>query len=302
MRGQRTQRISAADGTELAVEEIGPPDAALTVVFSHGFCLSKAAWAPQRHHLPEHVGDDVRMVFYDHRGHGASAAAPAETYTINQLGDDLDMVISQTAPQGRVVLAGHSMGGMAILAFAARHAETLRRVAGVALVSTAADELGSHGIGRALHTPAVPLLQMAAQRFPRRTTQAWAMARTSLAPLLGIPAMKSPAMAANSQCCRMIGQTAISTIAALLMEFRAYDQKQGVSALTHLPALVACGEQDPITPLAHSAALARVLPHSEFVRVPGAGHMLELERPRLISTAIGKLVARARAYDLACVG
>ncbi|MEB3023407.1 MULTISPECIES: alpha/beta fold hydrolase [Mycolicibacter] len=302
MSGQRTQRVCASDGTELAVEEIGPPGAALTVVFSHGFCLSMAAWAPQRQHLATYFGDDVRMVFYDHRGHGASAVAPAETYTIRQLGDDLDAVITQTAPSGRVVLAGHSMGGMAILAFAARHAETLRRVAGVALVSTAADQLDSCGIGRALRTPAVPLLRLAAQRFPRQTMQAWALARTSVAPLLGIPAMKSPAMAANSQCCRMIGQTPISTIAALLMDFRAYEQKQGISALTHLPALVACGERDPITPLSHSARLARGLAHAEFVRVPGAGHMLELERPRLISTAISKLVARARAYDLACVG
>ena len=54
-------------------------------------------------------------------------------------------VIEDLAPEGEVVLVGHSMGGMSIIAFAERHPELFaKRVAGVALVSTTAGGLHPH--------------------------------------------------------------------------------------------------------------------------------------------------------------
>jgi pimeloyl-ACP methyl ester carboxylesterase len=121
----RTRVVHASDGTQLAVEEVGDPEAPMTVVFSHGFCLNMHTWAPQRHHLWQQYGDQIRLVFYDHRGHGASGVADPGTYTLGQLGADLNAVIEATAPAGQIVLAGHSMGGMTILAFANRFPQTL---------------------------------------------------------------------------------------------------------------------------------------------------------------------------------
>lgn len=298
MEGIRTQIVRASDGTALAVREVGPPNAPLTLVFSHGFCLNMDAWAPQQHRLMRELGDEVRLVFYDHRGHGASGDADPGTYTLAQLGDDLDTVLCETAPTGRVVLAGHSMGGMVILAFAAQHPETVRRVAGVALIATAADQLDACGLGRALRTPLVPLMHLAARTSPWLAGQLWALARNGLAPLLGIPVTKCPTLQANQHCCRMIGDTSIATIVAFLMAFRAHDQRRGLQALAHLPAVVACGEFDQITPMRHSEALAAALPHADLLRVPRAGHMLELERPGLVSSALAGLITRIRHHAL----
>ena len=82
--------VTTADGVSLAVREVGPENAPLTVVFAHGFCLCMGAFHFQRARLAEQWGPQVRMVFYDQRGHGQSGDASPETYTVEQLGRDLE--------------------------------------------------------------------------------------------------------------------------------------------------------------------------------------------------------------------
>ena len=70
--GDRSYLVTTPDGVPLAVREVGPADAPLTVVFAHGFCLRMGAFHFQRMRLSEQWGPQVRMVFYDQRGHGRS--------------------------------------------------------------------------------------------------------------------------------------------------------------------------------------------------------------------------------------
>lgn len=287
------QRVYASDGTALAYRQIGPPTAPLTVVFSHGFCLTMDAWLPQARHLSTALGDTVRLVLYDHRGHGHSDTPDDHaTYTLNQLGDDLATIITSLSFNTPVVLVGHSMGGMAALSFAARHPEMVRRIAGIGLISTAAGRLDACGLGRALATPAVPLMQYCARQAPGITSRLWSLARNTIAPLLGVPVTANPTLHANQTCCRMISDTPIATIAALLSTFRTHDETAALPRLAHLPAFVACGSADRITPLQHSLDLAAALPGAEFLQVPGAGHMLELERPQQVNDGLLRLIAR----------
>lgn len=289
------QHLYASDGTALAYRQIGPTTAPITIVFSHGFCLTMDAWLPQARHLSVVLGDTARLVLYDHRGHGHSEA-PADhaTYTLDQLGDDLAVIVDTLSPDSPVVLVGHSMGGMAVLSFAAHHPEMLDRIAGVGLISTAAGRLDACGLGRALGTPAVPLMQYCARHAPGLASQIWSLARNTVAPLLGIPITISPMLHANQACCRMISHTPIATIAALLATFRTHDESAALPTLAHLPALVACGGADRITPMQHSLDLVAALPNAEFLQAPGAGHMLELERPRLVNDGLLRLVTRAQ--------
>lgn len=54
----------------------------------------------QRTRLPEQLGPDVRMVFYDQRGHGRSGEAAPESYTLTQLGRDLQTVLQVASCAG----------------------------------------------------------------------------------------------------------------------------------------------------------------------------------------------------------
>ncbi|HPZ95936.1 MAG TPA: alpha/beta hydrolase, partial [Mycobacterium sp.] len=74
--------ITTPDGIPLVVREVGPVTAPLTVVFAHGFCMRMGSFHFQRAALAERWGKQVRMVFYDQRGHGKSASAPIDTYSV----------------------------------------------------------------------------------------------------------------------------------------------------------------------------------------------------------------------------
>lgn len=86
------------------------------------------------------------MVTWDQRGHEGSTLAGgryrARGLSIRRLARDLDTVLQSVAPEGPVVLAGHSMGGMTVMAYAGLHPATVtQRVRGVALVARSSGNL-----------------------------------------------------------------------------------------------------------------------------------------------------------------
>lgn len=275
--------IESTDGTRLALSVSGPRHAPVTIVFSHGLALSRHVWRPQCRHLSRLLGDKARLVFYDHRGHGASTEPPpgCSSYSLAQIGTDLATVINHVAPNGPVIVVGHSLGGMAIMAMAHHHPEILTCIAGVALISTAAHALSTSGVARALRTPAVPLLERLVAHAPELTHQLWTLARAAAGPLLGIPTTRV-----------LSGEDTVSirAVVAILSELRCHDQMPGLTTLQEIPAcIIACGDADPVTPFHHSLHMAEQLPQAQLIRAPRAGHMLPLERPRLISEAVAAL-------------
>src|SRR5690242_4178288 len=97
-----------ADGTVLAVHDHGPAHADATAVLVHGWTQDHTSWEDVTARLAR---GGVRVLAYDARGHGWSDAGPRSTATIEQLADDLAELVEQLVPDGRVVLAGHSLGG-----------------------------------------------------------------------------------------------------------------------------------------------------------------------------------------------
>jgi hypothetical protein len=134
--GSRT--VTTDDGIPLHVEVDGDLKAPLTVVFSHGFTARLVEWDLQR----AAVRDRARVVLWDQRGHGRSGWTKLTKATIDRTGRDLGEVLDATTPTGPVVLAGHSMGGMSILALARQRPELFGdRIVGVFLPATSAGGL-----------------------------------------------------------------------------------------------------------------------------------------------------------------
>src|SRR3954452_9571158 len=139
--GSRTVRTD--DGIDLHVEVDGDEDAPLTVVLSHGFTARLAEWEIPRAAL----GHRARLVLWDQRGHGRSSWTRLTAATIDRTGRDLGEVLDATTPTGPVVLAGHSMGGMSVLALARLRPELFgSRVVGVFLLATSAGGLLTDGV------------------------------------------------------------------------------------------------------------------------------------------------------------
>ena len=299
----RTYSVVAEDGVVLAVEEVGPVDAALTVVFAHGWTLRAGAWHYQRLALAHPVGDDdgpaVRLVFYDQRSHGRSTRAEPGHSTMADLAADLAQVLATAAPQGPVVIVGHSMGGMALLTLAGRDPGYFSaRVAGVALISTSATALHQAELGRLLvagSTSVVKLISTTVARYPTWIERSRSGSRDAvwlLTRALGFARKDIPASLVD-YLDEMISGTPVEVIADFTPALLSMDQLDALPTLEGLPVLVACGDADRLTPLKRSRALAAALPDAEFVIVPGAGHMAILEAPEPIDEALDRLLLRA---------
>ncbi|PPJ17183.1 alpha/beta hydrolase [Nocardia nova] len=288
--------VCADDGTPLAAWTFGPATTSVTVVFVHGHCLRTESWWFLRDELLRQWGSDTRMVFYDHRGHGDSAGADPATYTIDQLGHDLDAVLRAVAPTGPVVLVGHSMGAMVVLAYARLFPATIgTRVVGVGLIAGAAAGITAVGLGRLLNRHTVTSLRVAVQRAPRALQVSKRLGRRVFEPMVREASFGSrrvnPRMAALATA--MLNDTPLPTMAYFLDSLIRFDETPTLRLLSDLPALVLGGSADIMIPFAHSVVLAAQLGRSELVRLDGAGHSVILERAEEVAVAVAALVDRA---------
>ncbi len=288
----RPTTVETEDGVPLHAEVHGPEDADATVVLLHGYELSQRLWARQVHALLERR-PDLRVVTYDHRGHGRSGPTAAERASIHQLGSDLHRVLEQVAP-GPAVLAGHSMGGMAIMSFVEQHPHLVGdRVRAVALLGTSAAGMAEIDFG--LHPRLAALTHRALPHV-----RAWALRRVERGrakpPYPGMRRLLFGTEARRQdvrRTCAALAATPAATAAHFHATFGDHDRTHALAHLAQVPVLVAVGDRDRLTPLAHSRALAQAVPHAELVVYPGCGHMLQLERADDVSRRLATLVATA---------
>jgi pimeloyl-ACP methyl ester carboxylesterase len=287
--------VKADDGVMLHAEvDDGPPET--TLVFVHGYSLNLDCWYFQR----AAFRGRHRMVFYDQRSHGRSERSSLENATIEQLGDDLRAVIEQVAPDGPLVLVGHSMGGMSIMAFAESYPEMFDdRVRGVALVSTTAGELHPHRIlGKLLPDVvgdfAAPRLISALAQAPELVDSARRRGSNIGFVVADMFAFgKDVPVELVEFLDEMLAATPFEVLAQFFPGLSRHDKFAALAHIAAKPAVVICGTADRLTPISHSRKLARLMPGIELVESPGAGHMVILEDPERVNAEIERLVSGA---------
>ena len=93
------------------------------MLLTHGFSLDMTTW----HYQWKEWSKRYRTVLFDHRGHGRSGTSPRPRLLAGGHGRATSSAVLDAAvPEGPVVLVGHSMGGMAILAFAEAYPKEFR--------------------------------------------------------------------------------------------------------------------------------------------------------------------------------
>lgn len=300
--GDRSYLVTTPDGVPLAVREVGPTDAPLTVVFAHGFCLRMGSFHFQRIRLSEEWGTQVRMIFYDQRGHGRSGEASPETYTVAQLGKDLETVLQVIAPRGSIVLVGHSMGGMTVLSHARQYPRHYgSRIVGAALISSAAEGVAKSPLGEILNNPALEAVRRAARSAPKLVQRGRNVTRSLIGPILRAASYADvnvpPSIVAFSE--KMMLDTPIPTLMEFLRALQVHDETAALPTLAKVPTLIVCGDHDLVTPAEYSTKIADALPDSELVIVARAGHLVLLAKPDPINDGLVRLVKRAAPGRLA---
>ncbi|WP_181765686.1 alpha/beta fold hydrolase, partial [Streptomyces albidus (ex Kaewkla and Franco 2022)] len=293
----RLLRLLGRRGTSRSGRTAPPP----TVVFTHGYCLNQDVWHFQRAALR----GAVRTVYWDQRSHGRSGRAPVgEQVTIDQLGDDLKMVLDAAVPEGPIVLVGHSMGGMTLMALADRHPEFVaERVIGVAFVGTSAGGLGEVTYGLPLPALGVKAVRRAVPGVLKALVTQTALVergRRAAADLFaGLVKRYSfgsghdvdPGVARFAE--RLIESVPIDVVAEFYPAFEAHEKTAALAAFEECPSLVLAGEKDLLTPYAHSEAIASALPSARLRILEDTGHLLMLERPHTVNEALAALITRA---------
>jgi pimeloyl-ACP methyl ester carboxylesterase len=298
----RAYVVTTPDGVPLAVREAGPVDAPVTMVFIHGFCLRMGAFHFQRTRLPNRLSPPVRMVFYDQRGHGRSGTGAPETYTLTQLGEDLESVLTKVVPRGLVLLVGHSMGGMTVLSHARQFPDQYgRRIVGAAIISSAAEGVTRSPLGEILKNPALEAFRFTARSVPKLMHRGRNVSRSLIGPILRAASYSdlqvSRSLDAFSQ--RMMNGTPIATMVGFLGALEKHDETAGLWTLLKVPTLIACGDHDLLTPDEYSRKMAASLPRSELVIVAGASHLALLDKPEAINDGLVRLVHRAVPGEMA---
>ncbi|MEW2473601.1 alpha/beta hydrolase [Micromonospora gifhornensis] len=289
--------VRLPDDVRLHVEASGPADAEVTVVLLHGWTLDGRSWHRQVAALRE-TYPSVRVVTYDARGHGRSSCMALPTATLAQLGDDLAAVLDTVSSGGgRVVLVGHSMGGMTIMEYAHRHPEHFaRRTAGLLFVSTTAEG----------HTHTVYGLSPRIARIIRlaETTGAGVLARCgSWRPPRALLRALQPSirwMLFGERCdpadirlvTSAVARASLRSIGGFRASIGAQHRLETLAALAHLPAAALVGDRDRLTPPPCAESIAEALRATDLVVCPGAGHMLMMERAEEVNGALSGVLRR----------
>jgi pimeloyl-ACP methyl ester carboxylesterase len=301
-RPDREYTVITDDGIQLSVEEVDPADGGepvLTVVLVHGFALDRRTWHFQRQALARLTEPRVRQVLYDQRSHGRSSRANEASSTIDQLGRDLGQIVDRV--DGPVVLVGHSMGGMTIMALAELRPELFQeQVYGVALIGTSAGEVGKRGLPRPLlsrYNPVtrnlgrladwqpgvVEFARAAGGRLTRRAVRSLAFGSKDVDP------------AVVELTTEMIDANPVRVLADFVDTLGTHNRYAALAGLKHTHVLVCGGDADRMTQFSHSERIAFELPDADLVRVPGAGHMVMFEQPELVDDHL-VLLLRQCAY------
>ncbi|WP_050369440.1 alpha/beta fold hydrolase [Streptomyces acidiscabies] len=276
----RTLTATSQDGSPLHVEIHGP-DTAPAVVLVHGWTCSTAFWQAQIDDLSR----DHRVIAYDLRGHGSTPASPAVSTTV--LADDLEAVLLATlAPGEKVVVAGHSMGGMTVMAAATRPAFR-EHVAATLLCSTGSSRLVAE-------STVVPL------KAGRARTWLTGKIIGSKAPLgpvtpVGKKILKYATMGPGSapeaveKCARIVHACPRKVRYAWSRVLESLELGDQLGQLT-IPTAIVTGTADRLTPPVHARTLAAALPNClGLTELYGIGHMTPVEAPDLVSARIREL-------------
>jgi pimeloyl-ACP methyl ester carboxylesterase len=302
VRGE-VRHVEADDGTVLHVEidEVGVDAEGvsdnLSVIFEHGYALNLDSWHYQRQALRGRA----RLVLYDQRSHGRSQRADFDTHHVDQLGRDLAAVIDAVAPTGPLMLVGHSMGGMTIMALASQRPELFSdRVYGVALIATTAGGLSSGGLGLpaglglVFHRLAPPLAAALARQKSIVEKSRWSDSDLGLL----LTRLYSFGSTAPDQAGRfvagMVSSTSIDVLAEFLPALQEHDKRAALPVLQNVELLVLVGDTDRLTPKVYSDYIVSQVPGAEYVVVRDSGHMVTLEKHEEVDAALLALLDRVR--------
>ena len=278
---------------DLAVSTYGPSDAPVTVFLAHCWTLNRSDWHHQVRDLQQEFGHRIRIVTWDHRGHGDSAPVARSEALVETLALDWGDLIDHLAPRGPLVLAGHSIGGMTLMALAEQRPEIFERVVGVAFVATSSGALdtvtlGLPEAGRTVRAQIPRMLALRSRTLSRRARRRAPLMETVVMRrfVFGRPLPLADAALAVEGLISCPGDTVVGYYEDCMR----HERTRALKVLEGIPTQVLVGTRDVLTPPSHARRIAEHVEGAVLTVAPDAGHMLPLERDRLVTGVLVRLI------------
>ncbi|MCU0579549.1 MAG: alpha/beta hydrolase [Desulfobacterota bacterium] len=229
-----------------------------TLVLIHGAGSSSQAFLNQLRRLDR----TINVLALDLPGHGGTSGPGRDT--ISGYANWVEEVFSSFLVKS-FYLGGHSMGGAIAQELALR---SWPRIRGLILIATGAELRVSTKIIEGLAKEPEPT---------RALINKWCF-----------PPDADPLLLRQSL--ELLKQTPVQIIYNDFQACNRFDRSENVGTIT-LPTLILVGEQDVMTPPAFAEDLQKQILNSKLVQVPGAGHLVMLEKPREVNQAMEDFVS-----------
>jgi proline iminopeptidase len=270
------------DGATLHVESTGPGVPCLCLHGGPGTDSSglTRTLAP----LAETLG--LRLVTWDHRGHGRSEWVAPDECTHDQLVDDVE-VIREALGLGPVHVLGISWGGFLALMYAARYPAALRRLVVVGAASSHEFMARAEANARARATPEQWAAYRALWDGSLPDDAAFRHAFETIRPLY----FHDPALAAAANLVRADTRYRLAVRNFVTQhEYPAYDCRPELPRIA-CPTLVAVGRHDWICPVDQAEEIHRLIPGSELAVFERSGHSPQVEERAAFAERLARFLA-----------
>jgi 3-oxoadipate enol-lactonase len=236
------------------------------VLLSHGLATDLSMWDE----LADALKDRYRVLRYDARGHGGSAATAGD-YTLDQLvADTAGIIDAVEVPQAH--FCGLSMGGMVGLGLMLDHPARIRSAVIADSRHTTTPEFT-----KAWHDRAAAVRQGGIAAIVGSTVERWSSA--------GL-AERDPGAIARME--RMIRSTSAAGYCGCAAALARLDYGQRLGEIRN-PALVLCGTEDHGAPPENTRQMHGMIKGSRFLEIAQAGHISNIEKPAIFNAAVAKL-------------
>ncbi len=231
------------------------------ITFVHGWMDTKKLWQSQAEKLASNS-----VLTFDLRGHGESDK-PETDYSIPLFADDLFHLLNHLSIK-KIILLGHSMGGMIAQQFYLEHPD---KVNALILCSTASS--GRELVESGLDIPAF-INEIKLKGFRQAIIESASSMLNPSASISLIDLMLKENLKTSPHA-------AVSSLKAMLD----WDSQQEIHDIK-VPTLLVVGEEDTITPPTLTRKLNERIPSSKLVTIKKCGHMLFLEKPSELNNTI----------------
>ena len=243
--------------------ELSGPEDAPVLVLSNGIMMSTASWAYQTAVLNRYL----RVLVYDCRGMWQSDH-PDGHYTMDLHAGDLAALLDGlNIPSAHI--AGISYGAEISMVFALKFPDKTKTLIVIDGVSE---------IHPLLHAQTYPWLMAAEREDPEL------LLRTSYHMNFSEEWIKANKPFIESSADRY-GLIDMKAFVHLMNAFFEHNISNQLSKI-NVPTMVVAGEEDLIKGSEYAKIIAKNIPGSEFVLVPGSGHALSIEKPAVLNTLL----------------